>query len=261
MLIMPNAETDLPAWAPRMILLAGLAGLGTALVMALGPWRGSGLANDTIAQINTARISRSTYDQAISALTADKKSPLAAADKARVLERLIDEELLLQRALELGLAQSDGASRKALVQAAIQFATLEADTKVPDDAELGAFYLARPTLFAAPPLVTVQLDTASGSTKFGPMPGDKLADYIGPDLAALAISLPLMSKSRPRPIDGEVGTITVLRRITPPRPELDAIRPQLQEAWQREAADRALETYLKNLRDQAKISRAADAPR
>lgn len=258
---MPGAESVLPGWTSRALLIAGLVGFGAAVLMALGPWRGTAMDRQSIVQINTAVISRSNYAQALAALSADKKSPLTPADKAHVLDRLIDEELLLQRALELGLAQSDGSSRKALVQAAIQFATLEADGKLPDDAELERFYQARPTLFAAPPLVSVKIDAPSGSKKFGPMPSDKLADYVGPDIAARAARLPAGTASAPLVLDGERVTLTVLQRVSPAQPKLADIRPQLQQAWQRDAADRALDSYLKTLRDQARISRAADAPR
>ena len=53
-----------------------------------------------------------------------------------MLERLIDEELLVQRGLELGMAQSDGAVRNAIVNSLIASVTAEADAASPTDEEL-----------------------------------------------------------------------------------------------------------------------------
>ncbi len=67
------------------------------------------------------------YERVLAALAADSRNPVDDADKRRLLDRLIDEELLVQRGLELGLASSDGAVRKAVAGAMIESIVAEAD--------------------------------------------------------------------------------------------------------------------------------------
>lgn len=90
--------------------LLGLAAAGAAL---LAPRAGpAALPDDVVAVVNGAPVRSADYRRAVAALAADRRDPLGDADRRFVLERLVDEELLVQRALELGLARHDRRVRK-----------------------------------------------------------------------------------------------------------------------------------------------------
>ena len=101
---------------------------------------------DAIATVDGVEVSRADFDRALGALAADKRTPLTNADARRALDRLIDEELLVQRGLDFGLGTLDLAVRKAVVDAMVQFAAAETAGRQPDDDELRAFYAGRPGL-------------------------------------------------------------------------------------------------------------------
>src|SRR5512134_2842951 len=106
----------------RWLLAAGTA--AGIVLAALGLVRGatlpgSGLAPGEVARVNDVPIRAEDLERLVAALEADKRSPLEDADRARILERLVEEELLVQRAVEIGLVQSEPGVGKALVQALI----------------------------------------------------------------------------------------------------------------------------------------------
>ena len=95
-----------PSASRATLLLVGGAGLGLLAAMwsALGAGDAIERYGDAIAVVDGTPIQRSIFDSAIEGLAAAKRTALTEADKREALERIIDEELLLQRALELGLA-------------------------------------------------------------------------------------------------------------------------------------------------------------
>ena len=52
----------------------------------------------------------------LDAVRADRRSDLSKEQERQILERLIDEELLIQNALETGFANSDRSVRSTIVQ-------------------------------------------------------------------------------------------------------------------------------------------------
>lgn len=282
-----TAGTDKP-W----LLAAGAAiGLTVALWGALGEPGIGRPGGDAIATVGGVEISRADYQRAIGALAADKRSPLTAADERRALGRLVDEELLVQRGLELGLGSSEFAVRKALVDTMVQFAAAEAAGRVPDATELREFYDARPQLAQTAPQLRVRVagfpsrDPAAVVTmrtalRAGAgfdaaargagaeavlvpdalLPAGKISDYAGP--AVRDAALQLSPGEVAGPVDaGGVPTFVLLveRRSGEPRP-FEAVRDLVAEEWRHREAETALERYLAGLRRTTQIRYAADAP-
>ena len=69
----------------------------------------------------------------LAGVESDLRSPIDAAMRERVLERMIDEELLVQRALDLGLAVIDRRVRGELTSGLIDSIVSEADAEEPSE--------------------------------------------------------------------------------------------------------------------------------
>ena len=106
--------------------------------------------------MNGTPVRRADYERAVEALASDRRDGIDDADKRHVLDRLVDEEVLVQRALELGLARSDRRVRGDLVAAVIEAVTADAGQREPDDAELRAFFDANRDYFARPGRLQVE---------------------------------------------------------------------------------------------------------
>ena len=146
-----------------MLVAGAVIGLGAAMWSALGVNESIGKYNDAIAIVDGVPIPRVVYDTAIEGLKGAKRNKLTDIEKHEALERIIDEELLLRRALSLGLGDSDPASRKSLVNAMMQFSIADAAKLEPTDEELRTFYAERPKLIAPQALLIVRAVSIDGS--------------------------------------------------------------------------------------------------
>lgn len=279
-------------WAKRLYVGGVVVGLGLAAFAALGPLKTGPLPPEAVARVGTVLISRQTFDSAIEGLSADKRNPLTPADKAMALSRLIDEELLVQRGQELGLAQSEGSVRKALVDAMIQFAAAEAAGREPSDAQLRTYYDQRPERFTRtarlslraatlPANAQARIDAAREALRQGGgyeaamtaanadriiipdgfLPVAKVADYAGPTVRDAALGLEPGQVAGPLKADDHVVFVYLMARQMGERPDFDAVRDTVAEEWRRDNQAQALDTYLLDLRKTAKIKLAADAPK
>lgn len=266
----------------RARLLFGLGaalGLGAGLLTALGPLdTGAGPA-DLAARVGDGGVSQASYERAIAALEADKRNPLTAADRARALDRLIDEELLVQRGIELGLPASEPAVRKAIVDTMIRFATAEGGARAPTDAELQRFYDTRPDLFRSDPALRVAAaalpayDPATagrlarllgggmpfeaaarsvGATLLPipdmPLSAAKLTDYAGPTVRDTALGLTPGETAGAVESGGRLVMVQLIERRPGARAPFETVRAEVEEAWRRLERDQALERYLAELR-------------
>jgi len=283
------------AGLPRatLLLLAG-AGLGLAGAMwsALGVGSAVERYGDAIAVVDGTPIARSVFDSAIEGLASAKRTPLTEAEKREALERIIDEELLLQRALELGLGESDPQSRKALVNAMLQFSIADASRRTPSEAQLKAFYAERPRLIAPQPLLSVRgvsfsaqgeararafkaaLDAGTGfdaavkqaGAEGLLLPGglvvpSKIAEYAGASVRDAALSLQPGQSIGPLAIANRLVFVHLVQRTETPPPPLDAVREIVLEEWQKRETEKAFAAYVEGLRRKARISYDAAAPK
>ena len=129
----------------RPWLLAGgmLAGAALAVFYMVRVPDAVAPTEDAVAWVNGRPIARESYENALAAVANDRKTgTLLDGDRERVLDRLIDQELLIDRAIELGLHERDPQIRNQLATAMIDFLVRRAEdeARAATEAELRAFY-------------------------------------------------------------------------------------------------------------------------
>lgn len=276
-----------PDLRARVLLGAGVAGgLALALAGLIVPDPAAAPPGGAVAVVNGTPIARADLARALGGLEADRRSPAPAGEAARVLDRLIDEELLLQHAIALGLPRSDPRLRGELVRAVVDLVVAEAEADAPTDAELEALYASDAGYFARPGRRRVgrafvrgtgaesraradaivralredraSLDAGDAAVPVPDalLPRTKLEQYLGPTLAAAAMRLGPGAVSEPIVATGGLHVLRVLEAEPDGVPPLAEIRDVVEGEYRRRRGEEALREYLGHLRDDATIVRA-----
>src|SRR5690349_13984703 len=105
------------AGVPRALLVLGLVvGIVAAASGLLVGAPSAQLPPQAVALVNGRPILRDAWLRAVAAVATERREALTDADQRHILDRLVDEELLVQHGLALGLPESDGRLRSTLVQ-------------------------------------------------------------------------------------------------------------------------------------------------
>src|ERR1700687_1240336 len=108
-----------------------------------------GFLSGVAARVNGREIEAPSVDRTVAGLDARLRNSEPAARK-RVVSRMIDEELLVQHALDGGAAETDPEVRAALVRAAITRVNSEVSSQSVSESEIGAFYQSHRSAYASP---------------------------------------------------------------------------------------------------------------
>ncbi len=274
----PDRQQNIPNM--RWLALGSLAGL---IMAGYGLLRqadvGSDLPVSALARVNDVLISRDNYERALARLADESTDALTLERRAWMLERLIEEELLVQRGLELGMARSDGAVRNAIVNSLIASVTGEADAANPTDEQLEQHLADNADRFSFVDKVAVegwQSDDEAVAQGFATMlrdtndpvttdeirkipdlpaalmPIENLRDYLGPGIAAATVELPIGS-SAVFARRGRWIVVRVLKKESEVVTDLSSIRNQVIIDYRRSLADETLQRYLDDLRNKAKV--------
>ncbi len=268
------------------ILAAGAcAGIALAVYGLLAADAPRDLPTDAAARVNDRLIGNTELADALAALGGDSRDALDHTDRDWILRRLVEEELLVQRALELDLGRTDRAARDALVDAMMRRVTRDAAARPPADDELQDWYADNRSLFAGAPRLRVQARTApdeaaaralrerlaNNGDRSGPalaaaepltglpdtlLPPAKLRDYVGPRITAILSDAPAGEWLAPLPYAGRWIVARVAARSEAEAPPFGEIRNRVEAAWRRAQMDAALARYLDELRARADIETA-----
>jgi parvulin-like peptidyl-prolyl isomerase len=278
---------------PVALLAAGaLLGLAAAAVGLLaGPRDPGALPDGAVAVVNGTPVRRADFERAVAALASDRRGALDEADERRVLDRLVDEELLVQRAFELGLARRDRRVRADLVAAVIESVTSEAAQREPTEEEVRAFFAAERDYFASPgrqqveqvfvradgesdpqalarareaatrlrdgaPAAEVQAATGEAPVAplpASPLPATKLREYLGPAAVAALEALAPGEVSEPVRAAGGWHVLRLVAREPATAPALANVEREVRQELRRRSGDEALRRYLDELRRRAAI--------
>ena len=278
--------------ATRLTLLAlgAVAGLVMAAFGLVDHWgrSGSALPDHAIARVGEQIITLDRYLQVAGDLAADRRSPLDAGQRQFVLDRLIDEELLIMRGIEMGLAGNAPQVRKSIASVLIAQIAAEAVAQAPDEAALRALYDSDPEFFTATaryqvrwlslrgvgeqagqraadayqqlsvniPLQEVMRSTGLQLETVLPdamLPLTKLADYLGSELAQQAAGMQPGKYSAPIAAGSSFHILYMVDRQAGVLPAFEQARPVVAAEYLRRESDKALRRYLAWLRQRAEI--------
>lgn len=235
---------------------------------------------DAIALVNDVPIKNESYLRALDRYSSDSKNKMDDEDRAWVLQRLIEEELLVQRGFSLGMITSDNDVRGAIVRTLISSINTEAEAIVPEDEELINFYNNHKERFAYPATYSIEawvsktmIDTQiainqlnnNGSIEInknikrlenipnGLLTLKKITEYLGPSIAS-----ELQPLSEGIAFSHYVNNRWYIIQINQKNEEsfapIENIQIQLKNEYIRDQADKRLRAYIDNLKENASIN-------
>ena len=246
---------------------------------------------DAVAIVNEQPISRDALARYTDAVARQRgRLELDPAEQRRILGRLIDEELLLQRGIALGLDRSEPNARGAIVTAVVDSLTT-AGTREPTREELETFLRENPQGFTRPGRVTIEaalvpLDRPSPAEAPqraaeiarrarageplaalasalaapidpplppGPIAIDALRDRVGaPVVQAVAKLAPGETSDPVRAMDG-YWIVHLVEREPDVVPRLDDVYEVVKQAWIQREHERQLDEAIAELRRDAHV--------
>jgi len=248
-----------------------LALLGSSLVKA--PL----LNADLLVWVNQQPITAEQMDFVVQRLGETSLDELSAESHKALLQLLIDEELLLQRAESLGIYREDPGLRKQLVQAVISRVVTDFLNTSVDEQQLRAFYRQHRGVFESPKRLAVsalRFSTLAAAEKArltllasdklpvteGPLksallahvpaamlPAHMLRRYLGTGLATRVLALEPGEVTEP--VSRADGFYLVyVRRVKPAlTPEFEQVKQEVRAEYLRRGRDWALEKTLTSL--------------
>jgi hypothetical protein len=162
------ASHEAPARPPWLLLIGAALGLGLA-TFGLLERRGDAraLPEDAAAVVGDRTIRIVDYRRVLTGVENDLRNPIDDAMRRRVLDRMIDEELLVQRALALGLAVIDRRVRGELTSGLIDSIVSEADAVEPDAEAVANHFEENTDFFTRPGRLRAQTIYFSSRTDAG----------------------------------------------------------------------------------------------
>ncbi len=275
-------------------LIGGLViGLLTALYSVLLPEQWQTPNTQILADVNGTVISREKYLNHLRALATDKKDAITPEDARYVLERIIEEELLVQRGLEVGLIDSDKRTRSAMVNAMISMTTASAEATAPSEADLQHFLDQHADYFTPTSRLQVDVITLTGDNAdvnaqaavkrirdgeafslikqdlsadvalkvpSSLLPPTKLREYLGPSLVQDLQHQPEGYITPVMPLGQGYRIVKLVHKETGSKPLLASVREQVEAEYVRRKGDTTLREYLEWLKGRADIHYPSELP-
>lgn len=250
----------------RSLFAAGLlAGAVAAAVQLVQREAAAALPAEAVARVDDRLILRDEWLKAVAATASERRTPLSEAEQQQILDRLIDEELLVQHGLQLGLVQRDRRLRGQLVSEVL-FATTSAQAAAePDDATLRRFYQEHAELFTPTAQLRVRawrLDAQGERKPWSPalpdalLPAAKLQTYLGPQLTQAALQLPLHTASAPIHTEAAAAVLEVVERSASTQADFEQLRAQVLSTYRRRSDEAAVRSLLQQLRQSHDVQQA-----
>lgn len=261
----------------RWLALGALAGL---VVAGYGILRQSTvdteLPKTVVARVNTTMIDQDVFDQTLQSIGVSERTQ---ENKILLLQRLVDNELLVQRGVELGMTGSDPEVRNAIVNSLVASITAEADAANPTEEELKKYLAENAENFSYTSKIWVdvwQSDMEQVAQKLvrilqagGIVPEidgievladlpdaltetSTLREHLGPAITSAVVDMPEGSSA----IFARRGRWLVVKMVSKERnyvTDLSTIRSRVLLSYRRNLANKMLTSYIDSLRQRADI--------
>jgi hypothetical protein len=232
--------------------------------------------------VNDRPLTSAQLDQLAERAGKGNSKAWSAAERRALIDQLLDEELLLQRAESLGLLDADPGPRKAMVQAAIDHIVENFLASSPDSQQLKTFYRQHERVFEEPARIAVSalqyanlaaaqrafdslaatdawagLVASPGASPVGhlphtPLPAHVLRRYLGPGPTRVALTLSPGEISAPVKGAGGAYLLRVTQTFAARSPHYEEIVPVVRQEYLARGRELALTQQL------ATLWRAAD---
>jgi len=253
------------------------------------------ITEDWVANIEGVKITREKYLLQLEGLRTDKRSPLSKEDRQYVLERMIEEELLIKRALDMGMLRTNPMARGTVVQQMINQIISENDMVDISEEELKEFLKQNVGFFTNADRLRVKQiyfsdsedkdvtslqkakqtfdmlisgstfeEVASNGTQTALQIPDtlmtlsKVREYLGPSLMLIAEKLEPGEFTLPKRVSGGYKIIYLVNKENSSPPEFLAIKNQVISEFRKRRDDQSLRNYLEDLKNWYDISRKLD---
>ena len=243
------------------------------------------------AKIEDTIIPMDKYLMQLEGLAKDKRSPLTQSDEMYVLERMIEEELLIKRAIDLGMLENNPMARGTIVQQMIKTIISENDRYEIPEQDLINFFEENIGFFTKSQRLRLQQiyfsneefsnssqkkareayemlidgEAFSNVSNLGSksalripntlMTLSKVREYIGPSLMNLARNLEAGSFSEPVAVSGGYKIIYLFEKELIEPPSFRTIEDSVRAEYSKRMDDKSLRDYLENLKNWYDISR------
>ena len=277
----------IPSLAPNLVLILGMmiavAVIGSSFLKKIDldqlNW---------IAKIDDRAISKGKYESYLDSVAQSRKSGLIASDADNILERMIDEELLIQRAVDLGMLENDSELRSIIIQKMIS--SIIADTKNVrfSQEDLQTFFLSNQDFFAPSPKLHLlklsfaesnlaQANEASEMLLAGNLasakqladsdviqlpntllPSTKIREYIGPLLTQEALKLNDNEVSQIIASENQLHLLVVIKKLRESAGSFEEMYEEIESEYIRQQGEQMLDEYLMDLRNWYDVVKAND---
>ena len=232
-----------------------------------------------IAKIDERAISKEKFETYLESIAFSRKTGLIESDPENVLERMIDEELLIQRGIDLGMIENDSEIRGMIIQKMISSIVSETNDLRISQEDLEEFFSKNKDLFIPSPklrLLKLSFDKSmkdianiardlliNGNLQEAKslaenevirlpnalLPSMKIREYIGPTLTQIALSLEEGEVSELIEQDDKLHILVPLEKIIANAPPLGDVYQQVETEFIRFKGEQMLDEYLEDLRN------------
>ena len=234
--------------------------------------------DQAIARVGEKEISRQKFEEIIKVLDDQSKTELTLEKKNLIRERLIDEELLIQRAIELDLVRNDSLVKGNVIQTMFQYIINSNELAEPSEAELREYFIKEKNYFSSGKRFKLKnytfrnlndAETARNSLYQGNLESflklvemensvdlpnvfltpQKIRDYLGPKVLEELPSLEKGGFSNIFEINQVPGIVICIDVLLDNNPKFEEIIDQIKNKFIREREDSLVREYIENLRN------------
>ena len=234
--------------------------------------------DQAIARVGEKEISRQKFEEIIKVLDDQSKSELTLEKKNLIRERLIDEELLIQRAIELDLVRNDSLVKGNVIQTMFQYIINSNELAEPSEAELREYFSKEKNYFSSGKRFKLKnytfhnlrdAETARNSLNQGNLESflklvetensidlpnvfltpKKIRDYLGPKVLEELPSLEKGGFSNIFEINQVPSIVICIDVLLDNNPKFEEIIDQIKNKFIRDREDSLVKEYIENLRN------------